>query len=53
MRCVLIVRWCGRGLANLNLAYGAECAVDAMAPTEAGFHDVFGNVWQVRRTLWQ
>lgn len=34
--------------ANLNLAFGAECAVDAMAPTPAGFHDVFGNLWQVR-----
>lgn len=35
-----------RGIANLNLAYGAECGVDAMAPTPAGFHDVFGNLWQ-------
>ncbi|PRW57977.1 generic methyltransferase isoform B [Chlorella sorokiniana] len=33
-------------VANLNLAFGAECAVDAMAPTPAGFHDVFGNLWQ-------
>ena len=33
---------------NVNLAFGAECAVDAMAPTPAGFHDVFGNLWQVR-----
>lgn len=35
-------------VANLNLAFGAECAVDAMTPTAAGFHDVFGNLWQVR-----
>ncbi len=35
-------------VANVNLAFGAECAVDAMAPTAAGFHDVFGNLWQVR-----
>ncbi|GAB4818144.1 hypothetical protein N2152v2_005190 [Parachlorella kessleri] len=35
-----------RGMASLNLAYGAECAVDAMPATPAGFHDVFGNVWQ-------
>lgn len=34
------------GLANLNLAYGSECAVDAMQPTPAGFHDVWGNLWQ-------
>ena len=46
-------------VANLNLAFGGECAVDAMAPTAAGFHDVFGNLWQVRcavlralRLLW-
>lgn len=38
-----------RGIANSNLAYGAECGVDAMAPTPAGFHDVFGNLWQVGR----
>lgn len=35
-----------RGVANLNLAYGAECAVDAMDPTPAGFHDTCGNLWQ-------
>ncbi|EFN57275.1 hypothetical protein CHLNCDRAFT_143847 [Chlorella variabilis] len=32
--------------ANLNLAYGAECGVDAMPATAAGFHDVAGNLWQ-------
>jgi 5-histidylcysteine sulfoxide synthase/putative 4-mercaptohistidine N1-methyltranferase len=31
---------------NLNLAYGAQSPVDALPPTSAGFHDVFGNVWQ-------
>jgi 5-histidylcysteine sulfoxide synthase/putative 4-mercaptohistidine N1-methyltranferase len=31
---------------NLNLAYGAQSPVDALLPTSAGFHDVFGNVWQ-------
>eukprot|EP00730_Choanoeca_flexa_P002784 TRINITY_DN11172_c0_g1_i1.p1 TRINITY_DN11172_c0_g1~~TRINITY_DN11172_c0_g1_i1.p1 ORF type:complete len:843 (+),score=227.20 TRINITY_DN11172_c0_g1_i1:155-2683(+) len=31
---------------NLNLAYGSESPVDAMAPSSSGFHDVFGNVWQ-------
>lgn len=35
-------------VANLNLAYGAECGVDAMAPSPAGFRDVAGNLWQVR-----
>ncbi|KAL4441833.1 hypothetical protein ABPG77_003749 [Micractinium sp. CCAP 211/92] len=34
------------GTANLNMAYGAESGVDAMPPTTAGFHDVFGNLWQ-------
>ncbi len=31
---------------NLNLACGSSSPVDASRPTEAGFHDVFGNVWQ-------
>jgi 5-histidylcysteine sulfoxide synthase/putative 4-mercaptohistidine N1-methyltranferase len=31
---------------NLNLAQGSSSPVDAGQPTEAGFHDVFGNVWQ-------
>lgn len=31
---------------NLNLAYGAQTPVDALPPSSAGFHDVFGNVWQ-------
>ena len=31
---------------NLNLACGSSRPVDAGQPTEAGFHDVFGNVWQ-------
>lgn len=34
------------GAANANLAWGAECGVDAMAPSPAGFHDVGGNLWQ-------
>ena len=35
-----------RASANLNLAFGSECAVDALPPTPAGFHDVAGNLWQ-------
>jgi formylglycine-generating enzyme required for sulfatase activity len=35
-----------RGARNSNMAWGAEAAVDACAPTAAGFHDVHGNVWQ-------
>lgn len=31
---------------NLNLAYGSSMPVDAGRITSAGFHDVFGNVWQ-------
>ena len=31
---------------NLQLAHGSSSPVDAAQPTEAGFHDVFGNVWQ-------
>lgn len=31
---------------NLNLAYGAETSVNKGAPSQAGFYDVFGNVWQ-------
>lgn len=31
---------------NLHLAYGSSSPVDAGQPTDAGFHDVFGNVWQ-------
>jgi 5-histidylcysteine sulfoxide synthase len=31
---------------NLHLVYGSECAVDAYAANDKGFHDVFGNVWQ-------
>lgn len=31
---------------NLNLAYGAESAVDAHPPTKDGFYDVAGNLWQ-------
>jgi putative 4-mercaptohistidine N1-methyltranferase len=40
---VALVRECGW---NLNLACGSSRPVDAGQPTEAGFHDVFGNVWQ-------
>ena len=38
-----LARECGW---NLNLARGSSNPVDAGQPTEAGFHDVFGNVWQ-------
>jgi len=38
-----LARECGW---NLNLAYGSSSPVAAGQPTEAGFHDVFGNVWQ-------
>ncbi len=31
---------------NLNLGYGSSSPVDAGQPTEAGFYDVVGNVWQ-------
>jgi len=31
---------------NLNLAYGSSSPVGAGRPTQTGFHDVFGNVWQ-------
>lgn len=31
---------------NCHLAYGSSSPVDAQCPTPAGFHDVFGNVWQ-------
>lgn len=31
---------------NLNLAWSSSSPVDAGAATEAGFQDVFGNVWQ-------
>ncbi|XP_076463054.1 uncharacterized protein LOC143295308 [Babylonia areolata] len=31
---------------NFNLRYGSSTPVNMFAPTEAGFSDVFGNVWQ-------
>lgn len=31
---------------NVNLACGSPSPVDVGTPTGAGFHDVFGNVWQ-------
>ncbi|WP_339867739.1 5-histidylcysteine sulfoxide synthase [Pseudohongiella nitratireducens] len=31
---------------NLNLRFGSEGPVEADEPNEAGFRDVFGNVWQ-------
>jgi len=40
---VALARECGW---NLNLAHGSSRPVDAGQPTEIGFHDVFGNVWQ-------
>jgi hypothetical protein len=36
--------------ANLNLAYGSECGVDALPPTAAGFYGVAGNLWQARKS---
>ncbi len=46
-----VMRFAGNALArecgwNLNLAHGSSSPVDAGQPTEAGFHEVFGNVWQ-------
>ena len=38
-----LARECGW---NLNLAHGSSSPVAAGQPTDAGFHDVFGNVWQ-------
>jgi len=40
---VALARECGW---NLNLACGSSRPVDAGQSTEAGFYDVFGNVWQ-------
>lgn len=31
---------------NLNVSYMSFSPVDAMAPTQSGFHDVFGNAWE-------
>ena len=31
---------------NVNLAWGSQSSVDAFPPTQRGFHDVFGNVWE-------
>lgn len=31
---------------NIDLSFGSEGPVDAFAATRAGFHDVFGNLWQ-------
>ncbi|MDG4548958.1 MAG: 5-histidylcysteine sulfoxide synthase [Candidatus Contendobacter sp.] len=38
-----LARECGW---NLNLAWSSSWPVDTGQPTAAGFHDVFGNVWQ-------
>jgi len=38
-----LARQCGW---NTNLAHGSSSPVNAGTPTAAGFHDVFGNVWQ-------
>nr|QTC10020.1 conA [Conus imperialis] len=32
--------------ANVNLRYGSSTPVNMFAPTETGFSDVFGNVWE-------
>jgi formylglycine-generating enzyme required for sulfatase activity/SAM-dependent methyltransferase len=31
---------------NTNLAFGSSTPVDALAPSDKGFRDTFGNVWQ-------
>ncbi|XP_051867130.1 uncharacterized protein LOC127567942 isoform X2 [Pristis pectinata] len=31
---------------NINLAFGSPTPVTMYPPNEAGFHDVFGNVWE-------
>uniref|UniRef100_K3X307 Sulfatase-modifying factor enzyme domain-containing protein n=1 Tax=Globisporangium ultimum (strain ATCC 200006 / CBS 805.95 / DAOM BR144) TaxID=431595 RepID=K3X307_GLOUD len=31
---------------NLNVSYMSFSPVDAMKPTQSGFHDVFGNAWE-------
>ncbi|MEY3868904.1 MAG: hypothetical protein RLZZ338_2795 [Cyanobacteriota bacterium] len=31
---------------NINLAYGSESTVNALLPTDSGFYDVFGNIWE-------
>lgn len=36
----------GAELANVNLATGGPRSVTAGSPSEQGFYDVFGNVWQ-------
>ncbi len=46
-----VIRFDGTSLAreygwNLNLAWGSSWPVTAGQPTETGFHDVSGNVWQ-------
>ena len=46
-----VMRFDGASLArecgwNLNLAWSSSWPVTAGQPTEAGFYDVFGNVWQ-------
>eukprot|EP00854_Cymbomonas_tetramitiformis_P022868 gene22868-27637_t len=33
-------------ISNMSLAFGSQGAVDAFAPTDMGFHDVFGNAWE-------
>ena len=34
------------GAANLNLAYGSQTPVDALAPSSTGHHDTMGNAWE-------
>jgi formylglycine-generating enzyme required for sulfatase activity len=31
---------------NVQLAYGSQSPVDALAPSDKGFYDVFGNAWE-------
>ncbi|NEN94323.1 MAG: 5-histidylcysteine sulfoxide synthase [Moorea sp. SIO3I7] len=35
----------GKEPVNLNLTWGSQTPVNALLPNEAGFYDVFGNVW--------
>eukprot|EP00283_Hemiselmis_rufescens_P006335 CAMPEP_0173421868 /NCGR_PEP_ID=MMETSP1357-20121228/2804_1 /TAXON_ID=77926 /ORGANISM="Hemiselmis rufescens, Strain PCC563" /LENGTH=756 /DNA_ID=CAMNT_0014384829 /DNA_START=6 /DNA_END=2272 /DNA_ORIENTATION=+ len=36
----------GDNLYNTQLAFGSHTPVDALRPSDKGFHDTFGNVWQ-------
>lgn len=36
----------GNNKYNSNLAFGSHTPVDLLQPSDRGFHDTFGNVWQ-------